>query len=157
MKYNLRKNNLLIYINDPISKETLNLYYAANDIKIEKCVLYNDFIQSLYMLVFDTYLGDEFTDTNEQINHFKWCWNKNNQNFNKEGLSFESSKLYDYCLEFILEVFYCALDKKENDNSEELILKLWNDIFNYDKPKSNSEIDTLVEIYLLLNEAIIFK
>ena len=157
MKYNIRKNNLLIYINDPISKESLNLYYAANDIKIERCVLYNDFLQSLYMLVFDTYLGDEITDLHEQINHFKWCWDKNNQNFNKEGLDFESTKLYEYCLEFILEVFYCALDKNEDEKDEEIILKLWRDIFNYDKPKSNSEIDTLVELYLLFNEAIKFK
>ncbi len=154
MKYNLRKNNLLIYINNPISKESLNLYYAANDIKIERCQLYNDFLQSLYMLVFDTYLGDDVNNSIDQINHFKWCWNRNNQNFNKEGLDFNNSKLYDYCLEFILEVFYCALDKNEPENSEELILKLWDDIFNYDKPKSNSDIDTLVEIYLLFNESI---
>lgn len=157
MKYNTRKNNLLIYINNPISKESLSLYYAANDIKIEKCILYNDFIQSLYMLVFDTYLGDDITDVYEQINHFKWCWDRNNKNFNKEGLDFESSRLYDYCLEFILEDFYCALDKNEVENSEEISLKFWKDIFDYDKPKSNSEIDALVEIYLLFNEAINFK
>ncbi len=154
MKYNIRKNNLLIYINDPISRESLNLYYTANDIKIEKCVLYNDFIQSLYMLVFDTYLGDEFTNLHEQINHFKWCWNRNNQNFMKEGLEFDNPKLYEYCLEFILEVYYCSLDKNENENTEDIILKLWENIFDYDKPKSNSEIDTLVEIYLLFNQSI---
>ncbi len=157
MKYNIRQKNLLVYINDPISRETLNLYYAANDVKIERCELYNDYLQSLYMLVFDTYLGDDITDLHEQINHFKWCWDRNNQNFIKEGLYFKNSKLYDYCLEFILEVFYCSLDKNEDENNEETILKLWRDIFNYDKPKSNSEIDTLIELYLLFNEAIKFK
>ena len=157
MRYNIRKNNLLIYINDHVSKESLNLYYSANNIKIEKCELYNDFIQSLFILLFDTYLGDDITDLKDQINHFKWCWDKNYNNFIDEGLYFENSKLYEYLLEFILEVFYCSLEKKEDDYSEESILKLWDDIFDYNKPKSNSDIDVLIEIYVLFDDALKFK
>ena len=77
---------LLNYINKPMSRENIAILYTNNDIKYEKCEMFNDFIQSLLMLIFDTYMGDDITSPSEQKNHFKWCWNKNVENFKKEGI-----------------------------------------------------------------------
>ncbi len=50
---------------------------------------------SILKLLKDTYLGDDFSDnketkvgmtTDQKKQHFKWCWNKTIENFNKESL-----------------------------------------------------------------------
>jgi hypothetical protein len=150
------KLSFLAYINNPISKESIAIIYASNNIKYEKCELYSDFSQSLLMLAFDTYMGDDVMTIDDQIKHFKWCWEKIVDNFKKEGIYFKSSKLYNYFLEFMLEVFYTYDGKKPHDYNDVGILKIWNDIFTYDKPKTQSDIDTLIEIYNIFEKSLIF-
>jgi hypothetical protein len=128
----------------------------TNNIKPEKCELYSDFIQSLLAIAFDTYLGDDITELHDQIAHFKWCWNKNYNNFIKEGLFFENPRLYDYFLEFMLEVYYTSNDKFDNVYSELNILRLWGNIFNYNKIKTKSDVDTLIEIYKIMDVSVKF-
>ena len=72
---------LLNYINKPMSKESIGILYATNGIRYDKCELFNDFILSLLMLIFDTYMGDDIMTPSDQEAHFKWCWNKNIENF----------------------------------------------------------------------------
>jgi len=148
------KLNFLTYINSPMSKESIDVLYNANNIKYEKCELYNDFVQSLLMLAFDTYMGDDVTELKDQIKHFKWCWDTNVSNFKGEGVSFESDKLYSYFLEFMLEVYYSAVDKSLFEKANKNVLILWDDIFNYNKIKTNADMDTLLEIYKLFNSAL---
>lgn len=156
--YNLKKDNFLAYINNPISQENIQMLYSLNDIKIEKCELYSDCIQSLLRLAFDTYLGDDITDREHQIKHFKWCWDRNYDNFKKEGLSFDNTtRIYEYFLEFMLEVYYSLPEKEGMDYSERNILKLWYVIFDYNRGKTNSDIDTLIEIYTLFNNSFKIK
>lgn len=145
--------NLLSYINNPMSNESINVLYSANNIRFDRCELYNDFIQSLMLLVFDTYMGDDITDSTQQINHFKWCWNTNVANFIKEGIDFTNQKLYEYFLEFMLEVYYPLSDKNESETTHKNILKLWTYIFDYKTPKSNSDIDTLIEVYRIFDKS----
>jgi hypothetical protein len=145
---------LFNYINTPMSKESITVLYNANNITHEKCELYSDFIHSLILLVFDTYMGDDITSKEEQKNHFKWCWNKNIENFKKEGIGFASTKLYGYFLEFFIDVYYSASKKDENPNIRLNILKLWLYIFDYHNVKSKSDMDTLIEVYKLFNSAI---
>jgi hypothetical protein len=149
-----KKHDFLSYINNPLSRESVLVLYAANNIKLEKCELYSDFSQSLIRMAFDTYLGDDVTDIEQQIKHFKWCWGKNIDNFSKEGLSFDNEKLYHYFLEFMLEVYYGLSNKEENTNTNKNTLKLWFNIFDYHKTKTNSDVDTLIEIYTLFNSAL---
>ena len=149
------KVNFLSYINNPMSKESIEVLYSANNIKLEKCSLYGDFVQSLLMISFDTYLGDEVTNQEAQLKHFQWCWDKNIENFKLEGINFNSDKLYDYFLQFMIEVFYLYKEKKPFDSTDKGLLKIWADIFNYDKPKSNSDIDTLIEIYSIFEKSMI--
>jgi hypothetical protein len=150
MNNEYKKQNLLRYINKPISREAVIILYDANNIKYDKCELYGDFVQSLLMLGFDTYMGDDITSIEQQVKHFKWCWDKNIENFAKEGISVDNPRLYNYFLEFMLEVFYSSGDKKASNG----LLKLWCDIFDYNKPKTNSDMDTLVEIYKLMDNSL---
>ena len=112
-----KRHNFLEYINTPMSKESVNMIFNINNIKFEKCVLYSDFVQSLLRLAFDTYLGDDVTSVEQQLNHFKWCWGKNLNNFFSEGLLFDSPNLYNYFLEFMLEVYY-TIEKETGENIE---------------------------------------
>lgn len=147
---------LLNYINKPMSKESILILYAAHDIKHEKCELYSDFILSLITLVFDTYLGDEITGQIEQKNHFKWCWNKNVENFKLEGVHVDSIKLYKYFFDFTAQVFYTA-PKLEYEKINENILKLWKYILDYNNTKSKSDLDTLIEVYKLFEAGTRFQ
>lgn len=148
------RTNFLAYINNPMSKESVTVLFAANNIKFEKCELYGDFVQSLLMCVFDTYLGDDITNYDSQLIHFKWCWDKTVANFLKEGIEIENPKLYNYFLEFTQEVFYSYKEKKPFDYTDKGILKIWSEIFDFTKTKTNSDVDTLIEIYTIFEKSL---
>ena len=154
MDNNYDKLSFLAYIHNPISKESISIIYASNNIKYEKCELYGDFVHSLLMLAFDTYMGDDVMSVEDQINHFKWCWDKVIKNFKDEGIYFKNVKLYNYFLEFMLEVFYTYDGKQLYDYTDNGILKIWNDIFTYDKTKTQADIDTLIEIYEIFEKSL---
>jgi len=151
------KLSFLAYIHNPISRESMNVLYASNNLKYEKCELYSDFVQSLLMLTFDTYMGDDIMAVDDQIKHFNWCWNKVVENFKLEGVLFNSNKLYDYFLEFMLEVFYSYDNKKRFDYTDKGLLKIWYDIFDYDKIKTQADMDTLIEIYGIFEKSLKFQ
>lgn len=148
------RTSFLAYINTPISRESVELLYQSNNIVYEKCELYGDFVQSLLMLIFNTYMGDELTNLDEQFKHFQWCWDKNIDNFKQEGIVFNNPKLYNYFLEFVFEVFYSNCDKDKYNDNEDGILSVWYDIFNYNSVKTNSDIDTLIEIYKIFDDSL---
>jgi hypothetical protein len=151
-KYN--EINFVGYFNNKIDNEVVSKILTSNDIKSEKCDLFNDFVQSLIITIFDTYLGDSITPKKEQKNHFKWCWNKTILIFSKDGFLFESNELYNYYFEFITEVFYSNKEKQENNYTDNGILKVWSDIFNLNKDKTASEMDMLIEIYKIFNNSL---
>jgi len=151
------KTSLLAYLHNQISKDSVNVIYSSNNIKYEKCELYNDFVQSLLSLAFDTYLGDEFMKVEDQIKHFRWCWNKVVDNFKEEGIYFKSPKLYNYFLEFMLEVFYMYDDKQQQNYDDTGILKIWENVLSYDKPKTHADLDTLIEVYKIFEKSLIIE
>ena len=150
---NFNKNSFLGYINNPLSKEDMMLHYKENNIKYEKCELYSDFSLSLIMTIFDTYMGDDVTVLDDQLKHFEWAWKKTILNFIEEGLDFESNPLYEYFLEFMLEVYY-PINNKNELHIDKKICKLWVDIFDYDKIKTNSDIDAFLEIYVIFEKSL---
>ena len=142
--------SFLAYINNPMTWEVITMVYTKNNIKYEKCQLYSDFVQSLLITVFDTYMGDDVTPQEEQNNHFIWCWNKTIEIFKEEGIHFKNDRIMEYFSEFMFEVFYFNQEKNKSDYTDKTILKLWLDIFNYSKLKTNADIDTFIEIYRLM-------
>ena len=145
--------NFVAYINNLMSMESIILIYDANNIRFDKCELYSDFVQSLLALVFNTYMGDEVTTLEERTNHFKWCWDKNLCDFANEGIIFESLKLYEYFLEYMLEVFY-SVEKSTTDYSDNISSTLWFDIFDYNKSKTRSDMDTMVDLYKIFETSL---
>lgn len=146
----------LNYINTLLSKESLVIIYEDNNIKFEKCELYCDFIQSLLMLVFDTYMGDEWCNKDDQLKHFNWCWNKNIDNFNKEGFLFVSPNLYNYFKDYMDESFY-LVENKSDKNLISSNMELWGLLFNYETKKTSFDVDILIELYNTFNNSLVIK
>ena len=141
------------YISKPMKKEDMFIYYKINNIILEKTELYSDFIYGLYDLISSTYMGDEITDVDEQTNHFNWCWDKTIDNFKKEGINFvKDEELYDYFKMMFQESFY----KEKNKSSDSLsnLKKYWVNIFNYGNIKTNSELESLIDVYKLFEKSI---
>lgn len=145
----------LNYIKNPLSETSIAILYDANSVRFDKCQLYSDFVCSLLMLVFDTYLGDVITTEKQQIEHFNWCWNNNITNFKAEGIEFKSiNELQSYFKEFMVEVFYAIEDKDDKPYINENLISLWEYIFDYKKPKSRSDIDSFIEIYNIFDKSL---
>ena len=47
------------YITEPISSDEMNLWVKVNNINAEKSELFCDYLDSLYGVIIDTYLGED--------------------------------------------------------------------------------------------------
>lgn len=149
-----KTNKFLSYINNPLSRSSIDVIYGGNNIVFERCDLYKDFVLSVSTLIFDTYMGDDITTNAQRLKHFNWCWQKTIENFEKEGIVFEIvDELYDYFLNFMVEVYY-SVEDKELDNIPFNVIKLWKYIFNYNIVKTRSDIDTFLEVYELFEKSL---
>lgn len=145
----------LNYINNPLSRTSIDLIYSSNFIQFERCDLYRDFILSLVTLVFDTYMGDDVTKEEQRLEHFKWCWDRTIENFEAEGIHFgENKELFDYLSSFMVEVYYSVKEKKTDSSITYNIVKLWRYIFNYQIVKTQSDIDTFIEVYNMFEKSL---
>jgi len=146
----------LRYISTPLTKEEMTLLYKANNVKYDKCELYYDVIKTLNLLVVDTYLGDDVIKSEEdQKKHFLWCFTKTIYNFKEEGIVFDDlMDLKTYFYNFYNELFYLSEDK------ENIIIKL-NNLpnlsFDYNRVKTRSDMDLLIELYKLFEKSLNFK
>jgi hypothetical protein len=147
--------DFLSYIKNNLSEHTLIMLYDANKVRFDKCQLYSDFVCSLLLIVFDTYMGDEYTDKEQRISHFNWCWDKNISNFKEEGIVFKSIvELKDYFKEFLIEVYYNIEDKESKPYISENLISLWEYLFDYKKPKSQADVDSFIEIYNIFEKSL---
>lgn len=155
MSGNKNKIRFMNYITSPLSDDSIAILYSTNNVKFDRVNLYLDFVISLFNILFDTYLGDDITNKEQQINHFDWCWDKNINNFKKEDINFEDNdELKYYFREFTLEVFYNLTDKDNNPNVHKNILNLWSHIFNYKGIKSRADVDSFIEIYNIFDKSL---
>jgi hypothetical protein len=149
------KEDFLNYLSNPLSRTSIDLIYNSEFIMFERCDLYCDFVLSLVTLVFDTYMGDDVTNQQGKLNHFKWCWDKTVDSFMSEGIKFgHNQELYEYFLNFMVEVYYSVKEKKTNPSIEPNIIKLWKYIFNYQISKTRSDVDTFVEVYNMFEKSL---
>jgi hypothetical protein len=146
------KKNFVDFTSYENYKHQIEIWYRAYNISREKMELFHDFLISLNELVENTYLGSDVILTDDDIKgHFNWCWDKNINNFKNEVFLFENQKLYEYFLEYSIQVFYSV--EKNIDYSDKNSLIFWNELFDYSKNKTNSEIDTFIEIYKIIEKA----
>ena len=145
----------LSYIKTPLSDNSVNVLLSANNIKYDCAQLYSDFVQSLFTLIFDTYMGDDITSEINRIYHFKWCWKKNIENFNEEGINFvHTQDGYYYFLEFMCEVYYSTQEKENKPQMPQTIKNLWYKLFSYESKKTRSDVDNFIEIYNILDKSL---
>jgi hypothetical protein len=155
--------NFFNYISKPIDPEDVELWFRINNIYPEKMNLFFDFIISLNMLINDTYLGEEDEITKEtkitlsdedMTKHFKWCWDKTIDNFEKENLLFDKEgEHYDYFESFYMEIYYQQKNKKIRESIE----NFFEELFSSKKPYTKSDLDMILSIYKGLDRTLINK
>jgi|TARA_R110002020_G_scaffold143844_9_gene316532 hypothetical protein len=141
------------YVSTPVTEDFTKFFYRAHNITLEKSDLYNEYLLSFFEIVFSTYLGPEHINTKQKMEeHFKWCWEKNNNNFAKEGIEIKNSKeIIDYFREFALESYYSV---QKESNVETKIKWFWKKCFDYHGARTRSELDILGEVYTIFEKAI---
>ena len=151
--------NFFNYITKPINSEEVEILFRANNVIREKMELYSDFTLTLNILVVDTYLGEDDTPKETKINlteeddenHFKWCWNKTIDIFKDENIIFkQSGEHFDYFKSFFDEVFYSQTDKLSRNSVEKFFIEL----FEMTETFTQSDLDTLITIYKLMDKSI---
>jgi len=149
----LSPDEFLEYVAKPVTPDEMDIWIKANNINIEKSQLFFDFICSLYKIMDDTYLGEDAIITNTDMEgHFKWCWDKNIDNFTKENILFnKEGNHYDYLWNFFKESFYIDKDKNVVEKVDFYLSKL----FRLYIEKTKSELDMLKDLYLVLDKSII--
>jgi len=144
------------YITNPLTSEEMHLLYKAHNINYNKCELYYDFIITLNKLITSTFLGEDVINSGEEIRqHFKWCIKEVFENFKKENILFrETGEIEEYFYHFYGELFY-------NDLNKEGIIEKLNKLavlsFDYQRIKTKSDMDVLLELYRLLEKSLNFK
>ena len=148
--------NFIKYTTEIMSESELNSLYLKHNIDYDRCVLYSDFLESLFALIFTTYLGDEFHDSEDKFRHFDWCWFKNINNFKEENIIFITTDVcYEYFLSLMYETFY-QNDIKEKEGFKNLT-DLYKNILSYKKSKSRSDFDQMLKLYSMIEKMVEIK
>jgi hypothetical protein len=149
--------NFFNYVTKPLSPEDVDIWFKGNNIIPEKLELYSDFSHSLNLLIIETYLGEQpqsnetkITLTDEDnTKHFEWCWDKQIENFKKEGAIFENrGEHFDYFKSFFDEIFYNQKEEKIRKSIE----SFFNELFDMKKPFTKSDLDMVSTIYKMLDK-----
>tara|TARA_R100001163_G_C5059130_1_gene195781 strand:+ start:1750 stop:2229 length:480 start_codon:yes stop_codon:yes gene_type:complete len=140
----------LRYVTEHLSRDSVNLWVKVHNINHEKNELFSDFINSVYHLIKNTYLGDDVIKKEEDIKgHFNWCWTKTINNFTRENIFFDPvGKHKEYFWNLFKESFYTDIE-----NSEKL-KKFFLHLFTLHINKTKSELDMLLEMYVLLDKSL---
>ena len=144
------REGYLEFITSESYKQQIDVWYRAYNISREKTELFYDFLNSLYDLMEETYLGEDVIFTEEdQRNHFTWCWDKIVDNFNQERIYFkERGSAYIYFWNFFIEAFYFP----KLDGNILRIKEYFHILFDFEHKKTRSELDMVTEIYKLLDQ-----
>ena len=146
----------LRYIGTPLTKEEMTLLNKANNVRYDKCELYCDFIKTLNNMVVDTYLGDDVMSSDVDMKkHYLWCFNKVVSDFKQENIIFNGvDELKFYFYHYYSELFY------NEDDKDDIIPKLHNLpnlSFDFNRIKTRSDMDLLIELYKLFEKSLNFK
>ncbi len=147
-----KKDNIYELIVSESYKQQLEIWFRAYNISHEKLELFHDFLFTLYDYIDKTYLGEDVTYLDvDQKNHFSWSWNKTIKQFELENIFFNPNGLhFDYLWKFFHEAYYYNQMK----GIKIKIKEYFDVLFDFNHKKTKAELDILVEIYKLMNEAL---
>jgi len=123
----------------------------------DRVEIYKDFTLNLLYYIIDYYQDPVTFSTDEVIkNYFNWCFNKVCDEFKKEGIDFSSNNtLREYFYQFYYHQFFkLSNNEATHDSSQAFYEKLWKNIFEIDKQKNKSSINTLIEIYNVFDTSV---
>jgi hypothetical protein len=160
METNSNMGRFFDWLAKPMNQEDITAWYLANNITPELTELFRDFCFSFLILLKETYLGDDLLDNKEtrvvmtdqqKKEHFKWCWNKTIENFNKESIDFKFNESDSEFFEsFFFEVFYDQPDQKVKDTINEFFTQLFDNVGK----KTKSDIEIFTDIYKVLERSL---
>lgn len=147
--------NFFNYMTQTVPKEDLIIWFNIHNMYYERIELFGDIFKSLNLIINDTYLGNDYTETRiiitqeDNDNHFNWCWGKLVEDFRKENIIIDSEGDHkEYFKSFFNDTFY-----GENKSQVRLsIPKFLYDIFNMDKDFVKPDLDILTEYYKILQK-----
>jgi len=151
--------NFYNYLSKPVPKDEVDIWLKMNNILPEKMELFSDFSQSLYDLMRETYLGEVKYSLETKINyskedndkHFKWCWLKTIQNFEKEGLFFQKEgEHFQYFETFFEDIFYNQKEEKIKNS----VKNFFETLFDVEKPFTKSDLDMINVLYKMLDKSL---
>ena len=146
-------DKFLKYMSRPLTLNELELIYTSNNIVFERVDLYRDFILTLNDLILTTYLGDDFTNDEEQINHFNWCWKSTCNSLRHGKIDFtDNLDANVYFINFYFDTFY-TVDKDDESNNIYKIAQVWETIFNYNIKKPRTDLDTFLTLYRVFEKS----
>jgi hypothetical protein len=147
--------NFFNWMTKALPKDEIIIWFNIHNMTYEKIELYGDFFKSLNHIIMDTYLGENTSETKiflskeDNISHFKWCWNKVIENFKRENIIIKSDGDHkDYFQSFFIDTFY---NQTESDLKTS-IPKFLNEIFEVGVTYSKSDLDLLTELYKLIEK-----
>jgi hypothetical protein len=151
----------LEWMTKPMSKQEIKIWFMANNIIPELNNLFQDFCFSFYFLLKETYLGDMINENikntfivmteQDNLSHFKWCWLKTIENFEKENIFFKFKEQdYDYFESFFMEIFYEQKNQEIRDSLNDFLKQL----FNTDRPMSKSDLEMYTDVYKVLERSL---
>ena len=154
-------DNFFNYISEQLRQEDIEIWFNSHNIIPEKMELYYDFSVSIHKLIIETYLGDDdggydetkvsMTDE-DKTKHFDWCWDKTVDSFNSENIIFNKrGEHYEYFQSFFTEIYYNQPDKNIKDS----INIFFRDVFDLDKPFTQSDLDMILNIYRSLDKNLV--
>lgn len=150
-----KTRKFLSYIKTPLTQNSLNILYNANNVKYERCQLFSDFTKSLICKITDTYMGDNITKPEQRVEHFKWCWKTTISDFEAEGITFnDSGELYQYFTQHMMETFYLNEDKGDMEIIKHKLIKLWGYILSNTTNKTRSDVDAFLDIYKIFEKTL---
>lgn len=149
--------NFFNYITKPLEFDEIDIWFKSNNIIFEKMDLFFDFTYSLTIIVLDTYLGGDLNNdetkiemtTEDNLNHFNWCWKKTIEEFKKENIIIEEEgEHYKYFKEFFNEIFY----NHKEDKVRKSIGDFFVEMFDRKKPFTKSDLDVILTIYRSIDD-----
>jgi hypothetical protein len=100
-------------------------------------------------------MGDEFTKPVQRMEHFKWCWEENIQDFGNENINLKhSTELFYYFQQFMIDSFYTSTDKTDMEVMKHKLTKLWKYILSYTTNKTRSDVDTFLDVYKIFEKTL---
>ena len=111
-----------------------------------------DFLFSLLDKIDKTYLGDNLMSVQTQKEHFEFCFDYTISKFNFEYIYLKKNPKLENILFLIFFKFYYDI-KKSKKNTEDFKIR-FSAILSYSDTKTETQIDTLLEIYGAFHESL---